>query len=160
MKCVLASVLKISLRTGLNDLYWAVSKMIAVTLYSADLLRLLNLDITDSWFSTIDKQRIPNYVSSIPYENMGKFHHNNNWLRFINLELSLYITDEYVNDRGILMDNITAKSVETHWVLTIIVLIVNGLWHFSMNLKAVVKLCHGNVIKTYHQFNDQQFTEK
>ena len=36
MKCVLVSVLRISLRTGLNYLYWAVSKMIAVTLYSAD----------------------------------------------------------------------------------------------------------------------------
>ena len=32
-KCVLASVL---MRTGLNNLYWAVSKMMAVTLYSAD----------------------------------------------------------------------------------------------------------------------------
>ena len=36
MKCVLACVLGISLWTGLNNLYWAVSKMIAVTLYSAD----------------------------------------------------------------------------------------------------------------------------
>ena len=36
MKCVLACVLRRSLRTGLNDLYWAVSKMMAVTLCSAD----------------------------------------------------------------------------------------------------------------------------
>ena len=36
MKCVLASVLRISLRTGLNNLYWAVSKMVAITLFSAD----------------------------------------------------------------------------------------------------------------------------
>ena len=36
MKCVLASVLRISLRTGLNNLYWAVSEMMTVTLYSAD----------------------------------------------------------------------------------------------------------------------------
>ena len=36
MKCVLASVLRRSLRTGLNNLYWAVSKMIAVKLYSAE----------------------------------------------------------------------------------------------------------------------------
>ena len=36
MKCVLASVLRRSLQTGLNNLYWAVSKMMAVTLYSAD----------------------------------------------------------------------------------------------------------------------------
>ena len=36
MKFVLASVLRRSLRTGLNNLYWAVSKMMAVTLYSAD----------------------------------------------------------------------------------------------------------------------------
>ena len=36
MKCVLASLLRSSLRTGLNNLYWAVSKIMAVTLYSAD----------------------------------------------------------------------------------------------------------------------------
>ena len=36
MKCVLASVLRRSLRTGLNNLYWAVSEMMAITLYSAD----------------------------------------------------------------------------------------------------------------------------
>ena len=36
MKCVLASVLIRSLRTGLNNLYWAVSEMMAITLYSAD----------------------------------------------------------------------------------------------------------------------------
>ena len=36
MKCVLASVLRILLWTGLNNLYWAVSKMIAVTPYSVD----------------------------------------------------------------------------------------------------------------------------
>ena len=34
MKCVLASVLRRSLRTGLNNLYWAVTKMMDVTLYS------------------------------------------------------------------------------------------------------------------------------
>ena len=34
MKYVLASVLRRSLRTALNKLYWAVSKMMAVTLYS------------------------------------------------------------------------------------------------------------------------------
>ena len=34
MKCVLASVLKRSLQTGLNNMYWAVSKIMAVTLYS------------------------------------------------------------------------------------------------------------------------------
>ena len=36
MKCVLVSVYRRSLRTGLNNLYWAVSKIVAVTLYSAD----------------------------------------------------------------------------------------------------------------------------
>ena len=36
MKCFLASVLRRSLRTGLRNLYWAVSKVMAVTLYSAD----------------------------------------------------------------------------------------------------------------------------
>ena len=36
MKCILASVLRRSLRTGLSNLYWAVSKMMAVTLYSTD----------------------------------------------------------------------------------------------------------------------------
>ena len=36
MKCVLASVLRTSLWTSLNNLYWVVSKMMAVTLYSAD----------------------------------------------------------------------------------------------------------------------------
>ena len=36
MKWVLASVLRRSLRTGLNNLYWAVSDMMAVTLYTAD----------------------------------------------------------------------------------------------------------------------------
>ena len=36
IKCVLACVLRRSLQTGLNNLYWAVSKMMAVTLYSAD----------------------------------------------------------------------------------------------------------------------------
>ena len=35
-KCVLASVLKRSLQTGQNNLYWAVSKIMAVILYSAD----------------------------------------------------------------------------------------------------------------------------
>ena len=32
MKCILAPVLRRSLRTGLNNLYWAVSKMMAVPL--------------------------------------------------------------------------------------------------------------------------------
>ena len=36
MKYVLASVLRRSLWTALNNLYWTVSKMMAVTLYSAD----------------------------------------------------------------------------------------------------------------------------
>ena len=36
MKCVLAFVLRRSLRAGLNNLYWAVSKIMVVTLYSAD----------------------------------------------------------------------------------------------------------------------------
>ena len=36
INCVLASVLWRSLRTGLNNLLLAVSKMIAVTRYSAD----------------------------------------------------------------------------------------------------------------------------
>ena len=36
IKCFLASVLRRSLRTGLNNLYWTVSKIMAVTLYSAD----------------------------------------------------------------------------------------------------------------------------
>ena len=33
IKCVLPSVLRRSLRTGLNNLYWAVSKIMAVTLF-------------------------------------------------------------------------------------------------------------------------------
>ena len=33
MECVLASVRRRLLRTGLNNLYWAVSKIMAVTLY-------------------------------------------------------------------------------------------------------------------------------
>ena len=37
MKCVLASLLRRSLQTGLNNLYWAASKMTAVTLYSVNL---------------------------------------------------------------------------------------------------------------------------
>ena len=41
MKCVLASVLRRSLRTSLNNLYCAVSKMMAVTLYLADWLQRL-----------------------------------------------------------------------------------------------------------------------
>ena len=36
IKCVLASVLRRSLQTGLNNPYWAVSKIMAVILYSAD----------------------------------------------------------------------------------------------------------------------------
>ena len=36
MKCGLAFVLRRSLQTGLNNLYWAVCKMVALTLYSAD----------------------------------------------------------------------------------------------------------------------------
>ena len=34
IKCVLATVLRRSLRTGLNNLYWAVFEIIAVTLCS------------------------------------------------------------------------------------------------------------------------------
>ena len=36
IKCVLASALGRLLWTGLNNLHWAVSKIMAVTLYSAD----------------------------------------------------------------------------------------------------------------------------
>ena len=36
INCVLASVLRRSLWTGLNNLYLAVSKMVAVTRYSTD----------------------------------------------------------------------------------------------------------------------------
>ena len=36
IKYVLASVLRRSLWTDVNNLYWAVSKMMAVALYSAD----------------------------------------------------------------------------------------------------------------------------
>ena len=36
IKCVLGSVLRRSLRTGLNNMYWAVSKIMFVTLYLAD----------------------------------------------------------------------------------------------------------------------------
>ena len=41
IKCVLAFVLKRSLWTGLNNLYWVVSKIMAVTLYFADSNRSL-----------------------------------------------------------------------------------------------------------------------
>ena len=34
IKCVLASVLRRSLRTGLNNLYWVVSKIIAAELHT------------------------------------------------------------------------------------------------------------------------------
>ena len=36
IKCVLVSVLRRSLQTGLDNLYWDMSKIIAVTLYSVD----------------------------------------------------------------------------------------------------------------------------
>ena len=47
IKSVLASVLRRSLLTGLNNLYWGVSQIMAAILYSTDSIRLTKVSVLE-----------------------------------------------------------------------------------------------------------------